>query len=206
MQSSSTSAKFLCLFVLLGCIATSTATEPKIENNFDTSSIGSWPRWWWRTHPKLQSPLTQSPSPIDNVVSPTHMAPSPVDDVIIAFIESPHTQRGYHFSLKVRNYCSLAFDNDAPSPSPIDNAALPTHASPSPSLDDNSASPTHVIPSPSTVDDVISPSHNGNLLRPAPCSNYFFHQDDCFYREYMHSKRVPFFLGKERKYCGHYHA
>uniref|UniRef100_A0A3Q7GEA5 Prolamin-like domain-containing protein n=1 Tax=Solanum lycopersicum TaxID=4081 RepID=A0A3Q7GEA5_SOLLC len=30
--------------------------------------------------------------------------------------------------------------------------------------------------------------------------------DDCFYREYIHSKRVPFFLGKVKNYCSHHHA
>ncbi|TMW94550.1 hypothetical protein EJD97_010114 [Solanum chilense] len=30
--------------------------------------------------------------------------------------------------------------------------------------------------------------------------------DDCFYREYTHSKRVPFFLGKVKNYCSHHHA
>ncbi|TMW87547.1 hypothetical protein EJD97_019802, partial [Solanum chilense] len=29
---------------------------------------------------------------------------------------------------------------------------------------------------------------------------------DCFYREYTHSKRVPFFLGKVKNYCSHHHA
>ncbi|KAH0668772.1 hypothetical protein KY289_023265 [Solanum tuberosum] len=122
---------------------------------------------------------------------------------------------------KVRNYCSHA----------VDNVALPTHASPSPSLVDNSASPTHAAPSPSPVDDVVSPSHmamapttscikvNGcafNLitsifkrrisLSTRCCQVLSTISDDCFYREFTHSKRVPFFLGKVRNYCSHHQA
>uniref|UniRef100_A0A3Q7GA93 Prolamin-like domain-containing protein n=1 Tax=Solanum lycopersicum TaxID=4081 RepID=A0A3Q7GA93_SOLLC len=282
-SSSSTSATLLCLFLLLGCIAAGTATEPETGNNFDTSSIGLWPRWWWRTHPKLPSPPTQSPSPIDNVVSPTHMAPSPFDDVVSPphtapnqncikvdgcasdlitsvfkrrislstqccqvlstisddcfYTEYTHSKRVPFFLGKVRNYCSHVVDNAAPSPSPVDNAALPTHASPSPI--DNVASPTHAAPSPSPspVDDVVSPSHMAPSWGPGPapttscikvnscafnlitfvfkrrislstqcCQVLSTISDDCFYTEYTHSKRVPFFLGKVRKYCSHHHA
>ncbi|KAK4731957.1 hypothetical protein R3W88_024945 [Solanum pinnatisectum] len=28
--------------------------------------------------------------------------------------------------------------------------------------------------------------------------------DDCFYKEFTHSNRVPFFLGKVRNYCSHH--
>ncbi|KAK4715610.1 hypothetical protein R3W88_013948 [Solanum pinnatisectum] len=294
MSSSSTSATLLCLFLLLGYIgiATVAATEPKTES-FATSSIGLWPRWWWRTHPKIPSPPTPSPSPIDNVTSPTHMAPSQVDDVVSPphttpttscikvdgcaldlitsvfkrrislsthccqglltisddcfYREYTHSKRVLFFFGKVRNYCSRAVDNAAPSPvdnvapspSPVDNAASPTHASPSPSPVDNVASPTHAAPSPSPspVDDVVSPSHMAPSwgLAPAPttscikvdgcafnlitsvfkrrislstrcCQVLSTISDDCFYREFTHSKRVPFFLRKVRNYCGHHQA
>ncbi|KAH0675153.1 hypothetical protein KY285_022954 [Solanum tuberosum] len=288
MSSSSTSATLLCLFLLLGIcigIATATAKEPKTES-FGTSSIGLWPRWWWRTHPKIPiSPPTPSPSPIDNAASPTHMAPSPVDDVVSPphttpatstsctkvdgcaldlitsvfkrrislstqccqglstisddcfYREYTHSKRVPFFLGKVRNFCSHAVDNGSPSPSPVDNAASPTHASPSPSLVDNAASPTHVVPSPSPVDDVISPSHMAPSCGPAPApttscikvdgcafnliTSVFKHKitlstqccqvlstisDDCFYREFTHSKRVPFFLRKVKNYCSHHQA
>ncbi|WMV28448.1 hypothetical protein MTR67_021833 [Solanum verrucosum] len=207
MSSSSwRSGRLLCVFLLLGCIgiATSTETEPKTEL-FGTSSIGLWPRAWWRHHPKIPSPPTPSPFPIDNAASLMHMVPSPADDVISPphtapttscikvdgcaldlitsvvkrrislstqccqglltisddcfYREYTHSKRVPFFLGKVRNYCSHAVDNAAPSPSPVDNAASPTHAAPSPSPVDNSASPTHSIPSPSPVDDVVSPSH-----------------------------------------------
>ncbi|KAH0675167.1 hypothetical protein KY285_022968 [Solanum tuberosum] len=289
MSSSSRSDTLLCLFLLLGCIgiATATATEPKTES-FGTSSIGLWPRWWWRTHPKIPSPPTPSPSPspspIDNAASPTHMAPSPVDDVVSPphttpasstsctkvddcaldlitsvfkrrislstqccqglstisddcfYREYMHSKRVPFFLGKVRNYCSHAVDNAAPSPSPVhNNAASPTHASPSPV--DDAASPTHAAPSPSPVDDVVSPSHMAPSWAPAPapttscikvngcafnlitsvfkrkislstqcCQVLSTISDDCFYKEFTHSKRVPFFLRKVRNYCSHHQA
>ncbi|KAL3368146.1 hypothetical protein AABB24_009161 [Solanum stoloniferum] len=302
MSSSSTSATLLCLFLLLGCIgiATVTATEPKTES-FGTSSIGLWPRWWWRTHPKI--PSLPTPSPIDNAASPTHMAPSPVDDVVSPphmtpapstsctkvdgcaldlitsvfkrrislstqccqglltisddcfYREYTHSKRVPFFLGKVRNFCSHAVDNAAPSPSPspvdnaaspthaspspspVDNVASPTHAAPSPSIVDNAASPTHVVPSPSPVDDVVSPSHMAPSWGPAPapttscikvngcafnlitsvfkrkislstqcCQVLSAISDDCFYKEFTHSKRVPFFLRKVRNYCNHHQA
>nr|AAT38693.2 hypothetical protein SDM1_32t00016 [Solanum demissum] len=301
MSSSSTSATLLCLFLLLGCIgiATVTATEPKTES-FGTSSIGLWPRWWWRTHPKI--PSLPTPSPIDNAASPTHMAPSPVYDVVSPphttpapstsctkvdgcaldlitsvfkrrislstqccqelltisddcfYREYTHSKRVPFFLGKVRNFCSHVVDNAAPSPSPVDNVALPTHASPSPSPVDNVALPTHAVPSPSLVDnaaspthadipspspiaDVVSPSHMAPTWGPAPapttscikvngcafnlitsifnrrislstrcCQVLSTISDDCFYREFTHSKRVPFFLRKVRNYCSHHQA
>ncbi|KAL3368145.1 hypothetical protein AABB24_009160 [Solanum stoloniferum] len=300
MSSSLRSATLLCLFLLLGCIgiATATATEPKTES-FGTSSIGLWPRWWWRTHPKIPSPPTPSPCPIDSAASPMHMAPSPVDDVVLPPHTAPTTScikvdgcaldlitsvfnrrislstqccqglstisddcfyREYthlntvpFFLGKVRNYCSNVVANAAPSPSPVDNAASPTHVSPSPSpVDDaaspthaapspspvdNVASPTHVVPSPSPVDDVVSPSHMAPSWGPAPasttscikvdgcafnlitsvfkrrislstqcCQVLSTISDDCFYKEFTHSKRVPFFLRKVRNYCSHHQA
>ncbi|KAH0668815.1 hypothetical protein KY289_023308 [Solanum tuberosum] len=296
MSSSSRSDTLLCLFLLLGCIgiATATATEPKTES-FGTSSIGLWPRWWWRTHPKIPSPPTPSPSPIDNAASPTHMAPSPVDDVVSPphttpatstsctkvdgcaldlitsvfkrrislstqccqglltisddcfYREYTHSKRVPFFLGKVRNFCSHAVDNAAPSPSPVDNAApspspvdnvaSPTHAAPSPSLVDNKASPTQAAPSPSPVDDVVSPAHMARSWGPAPaptiscikvngcafnlitsvfkrkislstqcCQVLSTISDDCFYKEFTHSKRVPFFLRKVRNYCSHHQA
>nr|AAT38709.2 hypothetical protein SDM1_34t00001 [Solanum demissum]ABO92973.1 hypothetical protein [Solanum tuberosum] len=288
-MSSLRSATLLCLFLMLGCIgiATATATEPK-TGSFGTSSIGLWPRWWWRTHPKIPSPPSPSPSPIDNVASPTHMAPPPADDVISPphtapttscikvdgcvldlitsvfkrrislstqycqglstisddcfYREYTHSKRVPFFLGKVKNYCSHAFDNAAPSPSPVDdttlpthaapspspvdNVASPTHASPSPSLIDNVASPTHTIPPPSLVNDVVSPSHMAPSWGPAPttscikvdgcafnlitsifkrrislstqcCQVLSTISDDCFYREFTHSKRVLFFLDFE---------
>nr|AAU93579.1 hypothetical protein SDM1_52t00003 [Solanum demissum]ABO92993.1 hypothetical protein [Solanum tuberosum] len=327
MSSSSTSATLLCLFLLLGCIgiATATATEPKTENNFATSSIRLWPRWWWRTHPKITSPPTPSPSAIDNAASPTHMAPSQIDDVVSPPHKAPswapapapttscikvdgcaldlitsifkrrislstqccqglstisddcfyreytHLKRVPLFLGKVRNYCSHVVDNAAspthasPSPSPVDNVASPTHvapssvdnvaspthvapssvdnvaspthAAPSPSLVDNAASPTHAVPSPSPVDDVVSPLHMAPSWGPVPapttscikvngcafnlitsvfkrkislstqcCQVLSAISDDCFYKEFTHSKRVPFFLRKVRNYCSHHQA
>ncbi|XP_027775445.1 extensin-like [Solanum pennellii] len=199
MSSSST---LLCMFLLLGCIgiATDAATEPKTENNFATSSIRLWPRWWWLTHPKIPSPPTPSPSPstINNAASP-HTAlswapvPTPttycikVDNCALDLVTSvfkrrislstqccqvvstisddcfyreyTHSKRVPFFLGKVRNYCSHAVDNAIPSPSPVDNAASPPHASPSPSPVVNVASPTHTSPSPSSVDNVASPTH-----------------------------------------------
>nr|AAT39290.1 hypothetical protein SDM1_27t00022 [Solanum demissum] len=294
MSSSLRSATLLCLFLLLGCIgiATVTATEPKTES-FGTSSIGLWPRWWWRTHPKIPSPPTPSPSAIDNAASPTHMAPSQIDDVVLPphmapswglalapttscikvdgcaldlitsvfkrrislstqccqglltisddcfYREYTHSKRVPFFLGKVRNFCSHAVDNAAPSPSLIDNAASPTHASPSPSPVDNVASPTHAVPSPSPspVDDVVSPLHMASSWGPDPapttscikvdgcafnlitsvfkrkislstqcCQVLSTISDDCFYKEFTHSKRIPFFLRKVRNYCSHHQA
>nr|AAT38713.1 hypothetical protein SDM1_34t00006 [Solanum demissum] len=306
MSSSLTSATLLCLFLLLGCIgiATVTTTDPKTKS-FGTSSIRLWPRWWWRTHPKIPS---LPPSPIDNAASPTHMAPSPIDDVVSPPHTTPapstsctkvdgcaldlttsifkrrislstqccqglstisddcfyrnytHSMRVPYFLGKVRNYCSHAVDNAAPSPSPVDNAACPSpvdnvaslthvapssvdnvaspaHAAPSPSLVDNAASPTHAVPSPSPVDDVVSPSHMapswGLALAPTTScikvdgcafnliTSVFKHRislstrccqvlstisDDCFYKDFTHSKRVPFFLRKVKNYCSHHQA
>nr|ABI34320.1 hypothetical protein SDM1_32t00020 [Solanum demissum] len=154
MSSSSRSGTLLCVFLLLGCIgiATATATEPKTEA-FGTSSIRLWPRWWWRTHPKIPSPPTPSPSPIYNVASPTHMAPSPVDDVV----SPPHT---------------------APTTSciKVDGCAL----------------------------DLITSVFNRRIsLSTQCCQGLSTISDDCFYRGYTHSKRVPIFLGKVRNYCSH---
>ncbi|XP_055809530.1 uncharacterized protein LOC129879835 [Solanum dulcamara] len=192
MSSFSRSGTLLCVFLLLGtCIGIVIAREPKTENNkesFGTSSIRLWPRWrwhhhhapslrWWlRTHPKKPSP-------------PTHM-------------------------------------DMAPSPSPVDNVASVTHASPSPSPVDNAASPTHAASS--SVDDEVSPQHTAlapmtscinvdgcksNLitsvfkrkisLSTQCCKVLSTISDGCFYREFSHSKRVPFFLGKVRNYCSH---
>ncbi|XP_055809531.1 uncharacterized protein LOC129879836 [Solanum dulcamara] len=114
----------------------------------------------------------------------------------------------------------------APSPSPVDNAASATHASPSPSPIDNAASPTHAAPSP--VDDNVSPQHTApstmtsciNVdgcksdlitsvfkrkisLSTQCCKVLSTISDGCFYREFSHSKRVPFFLGKVKNYCSH---
>ncbi|KAG5604128.1 hypothetical protein H5410_025620 [Solanum commersonii] len=278
MSLSLRSDTLLCLFLLLGCIgiATATATEPKTES-FGTSSIGLWPRWWWRTHPKIPSPPTPSPSPIDNaaddVVSPPHTTPATstsctkVDGCALDLITSvfkrrislstqccqglltisddcfyreyTHSKRVPFFLGKVRNFCSHAIDNAAPSPSPspVDNVASPTHAGPSPSLVDNAASPTQAAPYPSPVEDVVSPSHMARSWGPAPApttscikvngcafnliTSVFKHKislstqccqvlstisDDCFYKEFTHSKRVPFFLRKVRNYCSHHQA
>ncbi|KAK4707358.1 hypothetical protein R3W88_033085 [Solanum pinnatisectum] len=265
MSRSLRSATLLCLFLLLDIcigIVTSTATEPKTES-FGTSSIGLWPRWWWRTHPKISSPPTgsPSPSPIDNVASPTHMTPSPVDDVVSPpqrlllstisndcfYREYTHSKRVPFFLGKLRNYCSHAVDNAAPSLSPVDNAASPTHVAPSPVADTTSpthaspspspaadaASPTHAAPSPvadvvshmapSPIDDVVSPSHMAlswgpglapttsctkvdgcafNLITSVSkrkitlstqcCEVLSTISDDCFYREFTHSKRHHF--------------
>ncbi|KAK4715611.1 hypothetical protein R3W88_013949 [Solanum pinnatisectum] len=158
MSSSSRSGRLLCVFLLLGCIgiATATATEPKTES-FGTSSIRLWPRWWWRTHPKIPSPPTPSPSPspIDNVASPMHMAPSPVDMV----------------------------------------------------------SPPHMTPTTSCINvdgcelDLIASVFKRRIsLSTQCCQGLSTISDDCFYREYTHSKRVPFFLDKVRNYCSHHQA
>ncbi|KAK4715592.1 hypothetical protein R3W88_013930 [Solanum pinnatisectum] len=155
MSSSSTSATLLCVFLLLGIcigIATATAKEPKTES-FGTSSIGLWPRWWWRTHPKIPSPPT--PSPIDNAASPTHMAPSPVDDVV----SPPHTT-----------------PTTSTSCTKVDGCAL----------------------------DLITTVFKRRIsLSTQCCQGLSTISDDCFYREYTHSKRVPFFLGKVRNFCSH---
>nr|AAT39289.1 cold acclimation protein WCOR518, related [Solanum demissum] len=156
MSSSSRSDTLLCLFLLLGCIgiATATATEPKTES-FGTSSIGLWPRWWWPTHPKIPSPPTPSPSPIDNVASPTHMAPSPVDDVVLP----PHTTPASSTSCTKVDGCAL---------------------------------------------DLITSVFKRRIsLSTQCCQGLSTISDDCFYREYTHSKRVPFFLRKVRNYCSH---
>nr|XP_019071179.1 uncharacterized protein LOC101255532 [Solanum lycopersicum] len=100
----------------------------------------------------------------------------------------------------------------------------PTHAAPYPSPIDNVASPTHMAQSP--VDDVVSPPHTTptkTCIKVDGCASdlitFVFKRrislstqcyqvlstisDDCFYREYKHSKRGPFFLGKVRNYCSH---
>ncbi|TMW81134.1 hypothetical protein EJD97_011629 [Solanum chilense] len=153
-SSSLRSATLLCLFLLLGCIgiAAATATEPKTES-FDTYSIGLWPRWWWRIHPKI--PSAPTPSPIDNAASPTHMAPSPVDNVV-----------------------------------------LPPHMTPAPST-----SCTKVDGC--ALDLITSVFKRRITLSTQCCQLLSTISDDCFYREYTHSKRVPFFLGKVRNYCSH---
>nr|AAT38721.2 hypothetical protein SDM1_41t00014 [Solanum demissum] len=151
--------------------------------------------------------------------------------------EYTHTKRVPFFLGKVRNFCSHAVNNAAPSPSPVDNVASSTHAAPSPSLVDNAASPTQAAPYPSPVDDVVSPSHMARSWGPAPspitscikvngcafnlitsvfkrkislstqcCQVLSTISDDCFYKEFTHSKRVPFFLRKVRNYCSHHQA
>ncbi|XP_015160215.1 uncharacterized protein [Solanum tuberosum] len=155
MSSSSRSGTLLCVFLLLGCIGIATATATNQTESFGTSSIRLWPRWWWRTHPKLPSPPTPtpSPSPIYNVASPTHMAQSPVDDVV----SPPHT---------------------APTTSciKVDGCAL----------------------------DLITSVFKRRIsLSTQCCQGLSTISDDCFYRGYTHSKRVPIFLGKVRNYCSH---
>nr|AAT38706.1 hypothetical protein SDM1_34t00016 [Solanum demissum]ABO92974.1 hypothetical protein [Solanum tuberosum] len=169
-----------------------------------------------------------SPSPVDDAASPTHAAPcpSPVDNVA-----SP--THAYPSQSPVDNVASPTHV----APSSVDNVASPTHAAPSPSPVDNVASPTHAVPSPSPIDDVVSLSHIATSWGPAPapttscikvndcafnlissvfkrrislstqcCQVLSTISDDCFYREFTHSKRVPFFLGKVRNYCIHHHA
>ncbi|KAK6805445.1 hypothetical protein RDI58_003230 [Solanum bulbocastanum] len=184
---SRSSGTLLCVFLLLGIcigIVTATAPEPETENSkalFGTSSILAWRRLW-RYHHHVPSfgwwhRHPKNPSP------PTHVAPSP---------------------------------------SPVDKAVPPSHMA---------SSSTHAAPSP--VGDVVSPPHMTVSLAPAPttscikmddcvsdlitsvfkrkislstqcCKAVSTISDDCFYKGFVHSKRVPFFLSKVRNYCSHH--
>ena len=144
--------------------------------------------------------------------------------------EYTHSKRVPFFLGKVRNYCSHAVDdvaapspvdNAVPSPSPVDNVASPTHAVPSPSPVDDVVSPSRMPPSwgpapaPTTscikldgcASDLITSvfTHKISLSKQC-CQVLSTTSDDCFYREYTHSKRVPFFLGKVKNYCSHHHV
>ncbi|XP_055819383.1 uncharacterized protein LOC129888434 [Solanum dulcamara] len=107
----------------------------------------------------------------------------------------------------------------------------PTHMAPSPSPVDNTASPTHAAASP--IDDVVSPPHTAPSWAPTPttscikmddcvsdlitsvfkrkislstqcCKVVSTISDNCFYKGFTHAKRVPFFLSKVRNYCSHH--
>ncbi|KAH0668819.1 hypothetical protein KY289_023312 [Solanum tuberosum] len=133
---------------------------------------------------------------VDNAASPTHVSPSSVDNVA-----SP--------------------THVAPSPSLVDNEASPTPAAPSPTPVDDVVLPSHMAPSwaPAPAPTTSCVKVNGcafNLitsvfkrkisLSTQCCQVLSTISDDCFYREYTHSKREPFFLGKVRNYCSHHQA
>ncbi|XP_055820584.1 uncharacterized protein LOC129889343 [Solanum dulcamara] len=178
---SRSSDTLLCVFMLLGIcigIVKATATKPKIDNNkelFSTSSILSW---WHRHHlPSIRWGLRRHPK---KPLPPTHLAPSP-----------------------------------SPAVSPSHMASSPTHAAPS--LVDDVVSPPHTAPSwasaPTTscikMDDCLSDLITSVFKRKISLSTQCCKvaptiSDDCFYRRFVHSKRVPFFLVKVRNYCSHH--
>lgn len=52
--------------------------------------------------------------------------------------------------------------------------------------------------------DLITSVFNRRIsLSTQCCQGFSTISDDCFYKEFTHSKRVPFFLGKVRNYCSH---
>ena len=92
----------------------------------------------------------------------------------------------------------------------IDNAASPTHMSPSPI--DDVVSPPHITTAPTIsctkVDvcalDLITSIFKRRISLSTQCYQVLSTiSDDCFYREYTHSKRIQLCLGKVRNYCSH---
>ncbi|KAG5587120.1 hypothetical protein H5410_047554 [Solanum commersonii] len=106
----------------------------------------------------------------------------------------------------------------APSPSLVDNVASPTSAAPSPSPVADVVSPLHMAPSwtpapaPTTscikvggsaLNFITSVFKRKISLSTLCCQVISTISDGYFFKEFMHFKRLPFFLGKVRKYCGH---
>ncbi|WMV12539.1 hypothetical protein MTR67_005924, partial [Solanum verrucosum] len=82
----------------------------------------------------------------------------------------------------------------APSPSPVDNAVPPSHMA-----------PTSCIKMDHCVSDLITSVFKRRISLSTQCCKVVSTiSDDCFYRGFVHSKRVPFFLSKVKNYCSHH--
>ncbi|KAH0766999.1 hypothetical protein KY285_002870 [Solanum tuberosum] len=181
MSRSSSSSTLLCVLGICIGIVTATATEPKTENNkelFGTSSILAWRRWWHHHHvPSIGwwgHRYPKKPSP------PTHLAPSPspVDNAV------PLS----HMASSPTSYNAA--------PSPVDDVVLPPHMATTTScinMDDN------------CVSDLITSVFRRRISLSTQCCKVVSTiSDDCFYRGFVHSKKVPFFLSKVKNYCSHH--
>ncbi|WMV12579.1 hypothetical protein MTR67_005964 [Solanum verrucosum] len=92
-------------------------------------------------------------------------------------------------------------------------SSSPTHVAPSP-VDDMVLAPSFT-PAPTTscikmddcVSDLITSVFKRKISLSTQCCKIVSTiSDDCFYRGFAHSKRVPFFLSKVRNYCSHHHC
>ncbi|KAH0783318.1 hypothetical protein KY290_002916 [Solanum tuberosum] len=173
---SRSSSSSTLLCVLGICIGIVTATATENSKElFGTSSILAW----WRYHHRHHVPSIGwwGHRYPKKPSPPTHLAPSP-------------------------------------SPSPVDNAVPPSHMA---------SSPTSYNAAPSPVDDVVLPPHMASCINMDDncvldlitsvfrrrislcCKVVSTISDDCFYRGFVHSKKVPFFLSKVKNYCSHHH-
>ncbi|KAH0738438.1 hypothetical protein KY290_037146 [Solanum tuberosum] len=172
-----------------------------------------------------------APSPTDDVVSPPSSGQSPapttscikVDGCALDLITSVFNNAANHVIDNAAPSPS-PFDNvgsptqAAPSPSLVDNVASPTRAAPSPSPVADVVSPPHMAPSwtpapaPTTscikvggsaLNFITSVFKSKISLSTQCCQVISTISDGYFYKEFTHFKRVPFFLGKVRKYCSH---
>ncbi|KAK4739717.1 hypothetical protein R3W88_003414 [Solanum pinnatisectum] len=177
---SRSSGTLLCVFLLLGICITTTAPEPETENSkelFGTSSILAWRRWWRYHHHHVPSIGWWGHRYPKKPSPPTHLAPSPApaDNAV----PSSH----------------MASSSTNAAPSPVDNVVLPPHMTPT----------TPCIKIDDCLSDLIASIFKRRISLSTQCCKVVSTiSDDCFYRGFVHSKRVPFFLSKVKNCCSHH--